>query len=410
MNTFVKRALAWTALAVTAALLSACGGGGSGGTGDSGLGTLSVSLTDAPACGYDAVYVTVSKVRVHQSADASDGAGGWSEIALSPAKKINLLDLANGVLYELGQTMLPAGTYQQIRLVLADNASAPGANSVVPTGGSPIDLDTPSAQQSGLKLKTHFVVPDGQTVDVVLDFDACRSIVPRGNSGRYNLKPVIAAVPVVAVGAISGYAAPGGEVKVSAQIGGVVLKETSAAGDGAFKLGPIGTGTYDVVFTAAGHTTRVLTGVPATVAGDTVLSTSGAPITLPLAASAAGTGAGTVKPAAAAAASASVRALQSIGSRNVEVAWTHADPGPGATAGNYSMILPTTPIEVASWSAPPPPPAPLPTYTFVAVGGTGGKYGLEAAAPGYLTSVPMPVTLAPNGTVNGLDFTLVAVP
>ena len=33
--------------------------------------------------------------------------------------------------------------------------------------------------------------------DVVLDFDACKSVVKRGNSGQYNLKPVIAVTPLL---------------------------------------------------------------------------------------------------------------------------------------------------------------------------------------------------------------------
>ena len=84
------------AAAVAAALLAACGGGGSSST--TGAGTLRVALTDAPACGYDEVNVTVEKVRVHQSSSAGDGDGGWSEVVLNPARKVNLLDLTNGVL------------------------------------------------------------------------------------------------------------------------------------------------------------------------------------------------------------------------------------------------------------------------------------------------------------------------
>ena len=85
-----------------------------------------LAITDAPSCGYDAVNVTIEKVRVHQSARRGDSDAGWSEVVLSPAKRIDLLTLTNGVLEELGQTPLPAGTYTQLRLVLAQRRE-PGA-------------------------------------------------------------------------------------------------------------------------------------------------------------------------------------------------------------------------------------------------------------------------------------------
>jgi hypothetical protein len=73
-------------------------------------------MTDAPACGYDHVYVTVNKIRVHQSASADGAAAGWSELSI-PVQRNDLLSLNNGVLQDLGS--LPVGTYQQVRLVLA---------------------------------------------------------------------------------------------------------------------------------------------------------------------------------------------------------------------------------------------------------------------------------------------------
>ncbi|HPM67766.1 MAG TPA: DUF4382 domain-containing protein, partial [Piscinibacter sp.] len=132
-------------------LLSACGGGSSTTSGSAtGQGTLRVALTDAPSCGFDEVNVTVEKVRVHRSSTAADADAGWSEVVLNPARRVNLLDLTNGVLAELGQTELPAGIYTQLRLQLASNGSTgPYANSVLPTGGTETPLDTPSAQQSG---------------------------------------------------------------------------------------------------------------------------------------------------------------------------------------------------------------------------------------------------------------------
>jgi len=42
-------------------------------------------------------------VRVHKSAAAEENGAGWSEIILNPARKINLLDLMNGVLEDLGE-------------------------------------------------------------------------------------------------------------------------------------------------------------------------------------------------------------------------------------------------------------------------------------------------------------------
>ena len=393
------RLMAGTAVAA-AAILAGCGGGGA----DTGSGTLRVSLTDAPACGgYDAVYVTVSKVRVHSSATAPETQGGWSDIDIVPPKRVDLVTLANGVLLELGQTALPAGKYQQIRLVLADNATTPMANAVMPTGGAQTELDTPSGQQSGIKLQANVDVPAGQTVDVVLDFDACRSVVKRGNSGHFNLKPVIAVVPMVSAGAISGYAVgapPAPNVKVSAQVNGTVVKETVVAAGAQFRLSPIAAGTYDVVFTADGSTTRVISGVPAVTAGDTVMSTSAAPVTLPV--SPTGTVGGTVSPAAALA---SVRALQAIGlSTKVEVNTVNAD----AATGAYSITLPTAAIELASPVWPAPPITTPPAYVFAPVAGSGGNYQVEASATGYLSAtLPAPVTAGANVL---RDFVLVAAP
>src|SRR6185295_739784 len=102
----------------------------------------------------------------------------WSELAVSPARRLDLLDLTNGVMEELGTMPLAAGHYSQVRLVLTSNTgngNSALANAVQPTGGDLIPLDTPSAQQSGLKLQAHFDVAAGQTADIVLDFDACKS-------------------------------------------------------------------------------------------------------------------------------------------------------------------------------------------------------------------------------------------
>ncbi len=275
-----------------AALLSACGGGGGGSDSTGGTassGTLRVAMTDAPSCGFDEVNVTVQKVRVHQSSSASDTDAGWSEVTLSPAKRVDLLSLTNGVLSELGQTSLPTGRYTQMRLVLAANDTAtPLANSVKPTGGVETALTVPSGVQTGIKLNVDTEVKADQVADVVLDFDACRSVVKLGASGRYNLSPVVSVLPRVsdAANRVIGYVTPAlavGSTLVSAQVNGVPVKSTVPDSTGKFTLAPLAAGNYDVVVSAAGRATAAISGVPVSTTTNTTLNASTAPIDPPAA-------------------------------------------------------------------------------------------------------------------------------
>src|SRR5215470_3726671 len=151
---FLKQLLTCSPLLV-AAFLVACGSSDNGGSAAA-PGSMSVSLTDAPACGFDEVNVTVSKVRVHQSSSADENAAGWTDITVNPPRKINLLDLndptqPNFALESLGETPLEAGHYTQLRLVLDRNTGQSLANSVVlENTAAEIALVTQSAQQSGI--------------------------------------------------------------------------------------------------------------------------------------------------------------------------------------------------------------------------------------------------------------------
>ena len=373
--------------------LSACGGGGggsSGGTATADSGTFRVALTDAPACGYDHVNVTVQKVRVHQSSTASDADDGWSEVVLSPAQRFDLLGLTNGVLAELGQTQLPAGHYSQLRLVLASNDSAtPLANSVVPTGGTDeIALTTPSAQQSGLKMNVDIDVAANQMADFVLDFNACKSVVRAGNSGHYLLKPVVSVIPRFASGVV-GYvdaAVANGNTSVSVQQGGVVVKATAPDSTGKFVLEPVAAGTYDLVITAPGHVTTVITGVP--VADATVTTLNGSTSQFTLATAATGNAVGTVTTPTTPI-DATVRATQTLANAStIEVASGAVD----ATTGAYAFALPASAPMVATYVAAPGTPS------FAADATAGAKYGLQATSAGVTKSAG-PVTITSGGTV-----------
>lgn len=304
----------WIAGVLLSGLVAGCGGGdggagGSTGPVSAGTGTLRVSLTDAPACGYDAVNVTVSKVRVHQSSTADDRAAGWVDLSLAVPRKINLLDLndptqINGALETLGEIPLAAGRYTQVRLVLEPNSSsAPLSSSLVLSGTTAeVPLATPSAVRSGIKLIHPFDVGAGQHVDLLLDFDACRSVVQTGG-GAYKLKPVIAVLPYV-VNGIEGVVDPAlvaSHVAVSAQTdtGEVVRATVPNTLSGKFFLARLPAGvSYHVVVTADNHATKVIAGVPVDPApGVTRVSTDAAPITLSASMSRAVSGTVTLDPA-----------------------------------------------------------------------------------------------------------------
>jgi hypothetical protein len=388
---FPLRHLALLSSLSAAALLSACGGGGSSTA--AGQGTLSASLTDAPACGFDQVNVTVSKLRAHQSSSANENDAGWSDITLNPAVKVNLLDLSNGVLKALGQTSLPAGHYTQLRLVLSPNGGAtPLANSVVPTNGTETALVTPSGMQSGIKLINEFDIAANSKTDLTLDFDACKSIVTRGN-GSYGMKPVIRVTPMATSGGIVGEvntALVASKPVVTAQVDGVVVKSTVPDSTGVFNLSPLSAGTYTVVVTSDAHASEVITGVPVTAQGLTAVSTTATPLPMP-AASASNTVSGTILPVAA---EGSAQATQSFGGAALTIAYKAAD----TTTGAYSFALPVGAPMLGQFGALP--------IALTAQTASAGKYAVSASASGYKTSTATSVDVTPGNVTT--DFTLLA--
>ena len=147
---------------------------------DKETGTLSVYLTDAPAT-YDEVLIDLQGLQIKVS-DADDE-GGWKELTLNTTGQIDLLTLTDGNSIWLTDEPLPAGNVAQMRMIL-------GTNNQIVVDGETFDLDTPSAQQSGLKFNIHATIEEGKTYKLYIDFDAEKSIVGKGN-GTYSLKPVI---------------------------------------------------------------------------------------------------------------------------------------------------------------------------------------------------------------------------
>jgi hypothetical protein len=219
------------AVAVFLLILAGCGNSS---TSPGGMGTLTVSLTDAPG-NFEAVDVTFADVSAHIDND-------WVTVA-GQSQTVNLLDWNNGKSIVLGQADVPAGHYTQIRLMVT------GARVVL--DGQSHDLTVPSAAQSGLKLGPAFTVEEGTTAELVVDFDAHRSVVATGPPGSpilYQLKPTVRVTPKGLTGSISGMVTnPQSSPIAHAIAAGDTVTSTLVEGDnGAFTLAFLPAGTYAV--------------------------------------------------------------------------------------------------------------------------------------------------------------------
>lgn len=209
---------------------------------------LQVRLTDAPAV-YDAVNIDIQKVMINTSEDTST-AQGWVELPLLHPGVYNLLDFRNGIDTVLADMEVPAGRINQIRLVLGPN------NSVV-IAGVEHELKTPSAQQSGLKLKLKADLTAGILYRLYIDFDANRSVVTAGNSGQYILKPVIRTYAEATGGSLKGFVLPKEALaKVWAIQNTDTLLALPDAVTGYYFFGGLNAGSWKVNFDAQDSTFR----------------------------------------------------------------------------------------------------------------------------------------------------------
>ena len=154
---------------------------------------MNIRMVDAPAA-YDSVMIDVQSVRVHVDS-------AWYEYLVIDPGTHDLLALSNGnSLILVDDDEVPAGELTEMRLILGDN------NYIV-SDGMAHDLTTPSAHSSGYKIKIHEMMQAGNVYEVIIDFDANRSIHMTGN-GKYMLRPVVHGYLVDAIGQISGEVEP----------------------------------------------------------------------------------------------------------------------------------------------------------------------------------------------------------
>ena len=280
-------------LVIAVALLMVNCGGGVQLSSNSKMGTASLSLSDPPSCrtpngNFKHVFVTITSVQAHLNSSATDSMPGWQELAPNLAAQPVQLDLLSTpqtgcVLSQLGANVsLPAGDYQQIRLILLSNLPAAGVpvpasnacgsqgfNCAVLSDDSIHKLNLSSQANTGLKIPPGQVaggairVAADQHVDINIDFNTCASLVLQGN-GQFRLRPTLTAGQVSAtntglsgqvVDSVTLLPIAGGQVLVAieqADSAGVdrIIMQTAADANGNFNFCPLPTGMFDVVAVA----------------------------------------------------------------------------------------------------------------------------------------------------------------
>lgn len=260
-----------TVLAVASLALAGCGGSGSTSAAavtPSGSGTESISaaLVDGP---FRTSGATVTAVNIAIAKVEAVGANGVQAIAtFSPSQQINLLNYASQASpLQLGSASIPAGQYQQLRLVLDD--SNPNNTSVV-INGTTYPLTIPSATPpggfsngtstdsgdgpgtAGIKVNVGLNAQAGQSYAFVIDFNAAESIVSTG-SGKYLMKPVLVATAQAQAGSISGVVkntagtTPVVNAEVLAQQNGTTINSGVTDANGNFMINALPVGSYTLV-------------------------------------------------------------------------------------------------------------------------------------------------------------------
>ena len=285
-------------MVLSLALLAACGGGGGGGSSSgttSSNGAVNMHITDAPAYGYNNVWITLKDIWFHTSGTAGPDDAGWLKFPITPVT-IDLLTLANGNISSAlwNNIQLPAGNYQQIRLVLAGtedaltaSAAAQGLtynNEVVVTGTGAVSPLHIADCMHGIRVAGTFTVSTTQPLNLAVDFDAGDDIVDvqRGTPSvtEYYLKPRLAYFDLNNAGAIVGTIDPAAAGNASTGLFVFKAEQVNDASNpqyyamkrattwdttnNQFVLYPLAPGSYDVVLRGVGYETVIVKNVVVT--------------------------------------------------------------------------------------------------------------------------------------------------
>ncbi len=211
---------------------------------------VTLKITDAPAF-YDAIYLNIDEIEIRTTTGKED-----IDVDGLP---FDILQYRFGKDTVIAAEDVPSGTIQEIRLKLHNEG-----NQVVIDGIS-YPLTTPSGQSSGIKIKVQEELIPNVAYTLLLDFDAAKSIHQTGN-GKYMLKPVIRAVPVVVSGTIRGTIIPAESLSHIYAIDGLDTIGTQANSVGDFYIPGVPQGNYKILIepSAGDYNPKVIENVEVT--------------------------------------------------------------------------------------------------------------------------------------------------
>ncbi len=237
-------------------------------------GRLRVLVTDSPfpVDMIERAEITITRVEARlttQSAESQpadeEGTtedGEWI-VVFEGETTLDLLDLRNGRTDLLADATIPAGHYTELRLIVT------GGTVKLIDDDRIFDLRVPSGEQTGIKLKLAFDVPEDGEATLLLDVDLSRAFMamPPGHSDdpasirSFRFQPAIAMrlINIVEAGQISGVVTDAGtqlpieNAQVAASRDGSEVGSTFTDPDGTYTLMGLAAGTYSVEFSAIGY-------------------------------------------------------------------------------------------------------------------------------------------------------------
>lgn len=207
-------------------------------------GSLKLSITDAPAANFKSVVVDFDKVEVSQS--ATESGASWLTIN-SDGGNIDLLQLTNGALQDLGIATLDAGKYNQIRIYVSGATITLADDTVIASDKIHVASNT-------IKLTKPFVIEEGMTTELIVDFDAGHSIVKNDTVQislyQYTITPVTRIAYAITTGKFTGHVTPidGKTITVTAYKDGLTTSYAGTICDesGDWTIGYLEAGVYDL--------------------------------------------------------------------------------------------------------------------------------------------------------------------